>query len=58
MMQYYARAFPAAYFVDVSRGIVMKGAGVSDAALPLAFLVAYSVVVFTIAVMRLRKKVA
>ncbi len=58
VLQYYTRAFPAVYFVTLSRDVVMKGVGLSNVALPLLVLVAYTIVTFSIAALRLRKKVA
>ena len=58
MLQLYAAALPAKYFVDLSRGIVMKGAGLADVWLNTAMLAAYTLAVFGLAVWRFRKKVA
>ena len=58
VMQYYARVFPASYFIGASRDIVMKGVGLTDVAPSLLFLAAYIAVVFSAAVLRMRKKVA
>jgi ABC-2 type transport system permease protein len=58
LLQLYTFAFPARYFVDVSRGIVLKGAGPGELWPNLMMLVAYTAIVFMIAMARLRKKVA
>ena len=57
-LQWYTRLFPARYFTDVSRGVFLKGAGFADLQGQLAVLAAYTAVVFAIASMRFRKKVA
>lgn len=57
-LQLYARAFPAAYFVDLSRGVVLKGSGLPDLWTNVALLVTYTVVIFVLAVWRFKKKVA
>ena len=58
MLQLYTFVFPARYFIELSRGIVLKGAGLDLLWPNVALLVAYTGVVFVIAVARLRKKVA
>lgn len=56
--QIYARILPAAYFVDLSRGIVLRGAGLPELWPSVALLFAYTLAVFALAVWRFRKKVA
>lgn len=58
MLQLYTRIFPARYFIDLSRGIILKGAAVPELWSTIALLTAYTVVVFALAVWRFRKKVA
>jgi ABC-2 type transport system permease protein len=58
LFQLYTMAFPARYFVDLSRATVLKGAGTGELWPNLALLIGYTVVVFLIAARRLRKKVA
>lgn len=58
MLQLYTYVVPARYFVEVSRGIVLKGSGLEQLWPNVVLLVAYTVVVFVIASTRLRKKVA
>ena len=58
VMQLYARFFPASYFVDLSRGVVLKGSGLPDLWPNIALLVIYTVVIFALAVWRFQKKVA
>lgn len=56
--QLYARILPAAYFVDLSRGVVLRGAGLPELWPSVALLLVYTLVVFALAVWRFRKKVA
>ncbi len=58
VLQVYTRIFPAAYFIDLSRGIVLKGAGLPELWPSVALLLAYTLVIFLLAVWRFRKKVA
>jgi drug efflux transport system permease protein len=58
MFQLYTFLFPARYFVEVSRGIVLKGSGPEQLWANIGLLVAYTVIVFVISAARLRKKVA
>jgi ABC-2 type transport system permease protein len=58
VFQLYTFLFPARYFVDVSRGIVLKGSGFGELWPNMALLVAYTAIVFVIAAARLRRKVA
>ncbi len=57
-LQAYTYAFPARYFVDLSRDLVMKGAEPAELWLNAAMLVLYTLVVFALAAWRFRKKVA
>jgi ABC-2 type transport system permease protein len=56
--QLYARTLPAAYFVDLSRSVVLRGAGLPELWPSVALLLVYTLVVFALAVWRFRKKVA
>ena len=58
LLQLYTRVFPARYFVDLSRGVVLKGAGLPELWLSIAILTAYTFAVFALAAWRFRKKVA
>lgn len=58
MFQLYTYAVPARYFVELSRGIVLKGSGLQELWPNIGLLVAYTIVVFLVAAGRLRKKVA
>lgn len=57
-LQLYTAIFPARYFIDLSRGVVLKGAGIADLWPNLVLLVVYTAAVFTLAAWRFRKKVA
>lgn len=58
LLQLYAAVFPAEYFVSLSRGIVMKGAGLVQLWPNIVMLAAYTAAVFALAARRFRKKVA
>jgi ABC-2 type transport system permease protein len=58
VLQLYTRIFPAAYFVELSRGIALKGAGVQELWPNLALLLVYTLGVFLLATWRFKKKVA
>lgn len=58
VLQIYTRIFPAQYFVDLSRGIILKGAGLPDIWTSAALLFVYTAAIFVLAVWRFRKKVA
>lgn len=57
-VQWYTHLFPGRYFVDVSRGIILKGAGPAEMLRPLSFLLIYTLGVFFAAVAIFKKKVA
>lgn len=58
LLQLYTMVFPGRYFVDISRTVVLKGAGAEVLWFELAALVVYALLVFTLAAWRLKKKVA
>ena len=58
VLQLYTRIFPARYFVELSRGIVLKGETLDALWLNLLLLLAYTLIVFWLAAWRFRKKVA
>ena len=58
IMRLYSAAFPARYFIEISRGIVLRGAGVDQVDTNVAILVAYTLAIFALAAWRMRKKVA
>lgn len=57
-IQWYTRLFPARYFTDVSRGVVLKGVGLRELAEPMTLLLAYTAVIITAASLRFRKRIA
>ncbi|MAL03024.1 MAG: ABC transporter permease [Arenimonas sp.] len=58
MLQLYSTLVPASYFVEISRDVVLKDAGLVALAPNLAWLALYTAVVFVFAAKRLRQKVA
>ena len=56
--QLVSRITPASYFMDISRGIVLKGAGLTALWLNVALLALYALIVFALATWRLKQKVA
>lgn len=57
-LQLYTTVFPGRYFVDISRGVVLKGTGLSTLWFEIALLAVYTLLVFALASWRLKKKVA
>ncbi|MCG2635035.1 MAG: ABC transporter permease, partial [Gammaproteobacteria bacterium] len=57
-VQYYTGLFPGRYFVEASRGIILKGAGPQELWRPLSMLTAYTSLIFLAAVLLFKKKVA
>ena len=57
VLQLYTRLFPVQYFVDFSRGVVLKGAGLPELWPSVLLLFAYTAIIFALAVWRFRKKV-
>jgi ABC-2 type transport system permease protein len=55
--QGYTYLFPARYFTEIARGIVLKGAGIELLWIPAAILVAYSLVLLALAAVRFRKTI-
>ncbi|QTP58459.1 ABC transporter permease [Billgrantia antri] len=58
VVQLYTLAFPGRYFVDISRGVVLKGVGLEVLWPSIAIVAVYTLLVFALAVWRLKKKVA
>lgn len=56
--QLYSAVFPARYFIEFSRAVTLKGAGLAELWPNLALLAAYTLAVFALAAWRFRKKVA
>ncbi len=57
VLQLYTYVFPARYFVELSRGIVLKGGGLEDLWFNVVLLLVYTLAMFWIAAWRFRKKV-
>ena len=57
-MQLYTYVFPSRYFIELSRAVVMKGAGLHELWLNVALLLLYTAAAFALAASRIRKKVA
>jgi ABC-2 type transport system permease protein len=55
--QGYSARIPTMYFVNISRGIVMRGAGLSDLWYNVLFLVGYTAVVLVAATLLFRKRI-
>lgn len=56
--QIYSASTPTVYFIDISRGIVMRGAGVADLWADVAILAAYAATVLGAATLLVRKRIA
>lgn len=57
-LQLYSQFFPATYFMEISRGIVLKGAALGSIWVPVVLLVGYTLAVFAFSSWRLKQKVA
>jgi ABC-2 type transport system permease protein len=57
VFQYYTYLFPARYFNEIARGIVLKGIGLDQLWFSAALLLIYAVAVLTFATMRFSKKI-
>jgi len=58
VFQYISRLIPARYFIEVLRGIILRGAGLVDLWEPLAWLAFYTLVITGLAVVRFKKTAA
>jgi len=58
LLQLYTAVFPGRYFVDVSRGVTLKGAGMETLWVQILVLTIYTLAVFLLSAWRLKKKVA
>lgn len=58
MLQMYTYMFPARYFIEISRGIMMKGVGLEILWPQFLMLLAYTAIVFFATTLLFRKKVA
>ena len=57
-LELYSSLFPASYFMEISRGIILKGAGLEAIGLNTLLLSVYTLAVFLLASWRLKQKVA
>ena len=55
IFQYLSRVIPARYFIEVLRGIILRGAGLRDLWEPIAWLTFYTVLIIGLAVARFQK---
>ena len=58
IFQMLSRVIPARYFIEVVRGIVLRGAGLDDLWQPVAWLAFYTFAIIGLAVLRFRKTTA
>lgn len=58
VLQLYTLIFPARYFNDISRDIFLKGAGMEYLWWNILLLIVYTLILFTMATLRFKKKVA
>jgi ABC-2 type transport system permease protein len=56
--QFYSSKIPTMYFLNISRGIVMRGAGLADLWANVVVLAGYTAVVFAVAAWRFNKRIA
>jgi ABC-2 type transport system permease protein len=54
--QIYTYLFPARYFVEISRDIMLKGNGIREMLSNIVMLLIYTVVIITLASLRFKKK--
>jgi ABC-2 type transport system permease protein len=55
LFQAISRLIPARYFIEVVRGIVLRGAGLDELWVPVSWLAFYTVAIIGAAVLRFRK---
>ena len=58
IFRWISNVIPAKYFIEVIRGIVLRGASIADLWQPTALLTAYTVLIITAAVVRFKKTTA
>lgn len=56
-MQLYANAFPARYFIELARGITLKGQGLAASLPAMGFLAAYAAGLVLISTLRFKKRI-
>jgi len=57
VLQLYSTSFPAMYFTDISRAIVLKGSDLTHLGQDFAILFAYTAAIISLAAWRFKKKV-
>jgi ABC-2 type transport system permease protein len=57
-VRWIAYVLPLTYFIEISRGLMVRGASLGSLAFPLAMLAVLGVVVFTLSVVRFRRDLA
>jgi ABC-2 type transport system permease protein len=57
-IRWIAYVLPLTWFVEVARGVMLRGAGAADLVLPLVVLAVMAVAVFTLGVLRVRRDLA
>jgi ABC-2 type transport system permease protein len=55
-IQWVSQLLPLTHFVEVLRGVILRGAGLADLALPLGKLALFTVLAVTAAALRFRKR--
>jgi ABC-2 type transport system permease protein len=55
VFQYLSRLIPARYFIEVLRGIILRGAALEELAAPIGWLAFYTVIIIGLAVVRFKK---
>jgi ABC-2 type transport system permease protein len=58
IFQYISRLIPARYFIEVLRGIILRGVGLRELWEPVAWLTFYTVLIIVLAVLRFKKTTA
>jgi ABC-2 type transport system permease protein len=53
--QYVSRVIPARYFIELLRGIVLRGAPLSELSEPITWLAGYTVLIIGLAIVRFKK---
>jgi len=55
VFQHISRVIPARYFIEVLRGIILRGATLAELTAPIAWLAFYTVIIIGLAVVRFKK---
>ena len=58
IFQFLSRVIPARYFIEVLRGIILRGADLTDLLVPVGWLTLYTVLIIGLAVARFKKTTA